>query len=253
MRIFIVRHGDPDYEHDTVTPRGKTEVEALTKRLLATDITKVYISPLGRAQDTIKTYLKESNTPYETVDFLCEFGHEVTYPNNEKSSVPWDLSPEYFNKHNAELVDNGKWYNDGIMKSGNIKEHYQKVCKSVDDLLSKHGYERNGNIYKAVRPNTDTIAIVCHFGIEAVILSHLYNCSPHLIWENFIALPTSVTTLYSEEREKGNIIFRCCGFSDCSHLYGNGIIPSPAGRFCETHDPNNDRNIDPTNVRAGKE
>ena len=33
MRIYIIRHGDPDYEHDTLTPRGEKEALALAPYL----------------------------------------------------------------------------------------------------------------------------------------------------------------------------------------------------------------------------
>lgn len=33
MRLIFIRHGDPDYEHDDLTQKGKREVELLTKRV----------------------------------------------------------------------------------------------------------------------------------------------------------------------------------------------------------------------------
>ena len=32
MRILLIRHGDPDYEHDTLTEKGRREAELLAKR-----------------------------------------------------------------------------------------------------------------------------------------------------------------------------------------------------------------------------
>ena len=31
MKLFIIRHGDPDYEHDSLTPTGRMEAEALSE------------------------------------------------------------------------------------------------------------------------------------------------------------------------------------------------------------------------------
>lgn len=42
----------PDYEHDSVTEKGKREVELLGQRLAKENITKIYCSPLGRARAT---------------------------------------------------------------------------------------------------------------------------------------------------------------------------------------------------------
>ena len=53
MRLIFIRHGDPDYEHDDLTPKGKHEVELLTKRVCSwKNIAAFYQSPLGRAKAT---------------------------------------------------------------------------------------------------------------------------------------------------------------------------------------------------------
>ncbi len=243
MRVLIIRHGDPDYVNDTVTARGKTEAELLAERLCKENIMNVYISPLGRALATAAPYLAKADTPAQTVEFLREFAHTIELPYKSSQSVPWDLLPSYYAQQEM-LLDRKLWFENEAMAKSGVYEKYRKVCKDFDELLAQHGYERDGLIYKAVRPNKDTIAFICHFGIEAVLLSHLFNCAPHVLWQNMIALPTSVTTLYTEERREGTVSFRCCGFSDCSHLYANGVKPSPAGRFCETFDAD-DRNVDP--------
>lgn len=35
MRILLIRHGDPDYENDTLTEKGCREAELLAKRALS--------------------------------------------------------------------------------------------------------------------------------------------------------------------------------------------------------------------------
>ena len=79
----------------------------------------------------------------------------------------------------------------------------------------------------------DTIAFVCHFGVECVLLSHLLNVSPMVLWHGMCALPSSVTTLISEERRDGAAYFRMSAFGDLSHLYAHDETPAFAARFCE--------------------
>lgn len=67
-------------------------------------------------------------------------------------------------------------------------------------------------------------------------MSHIFGVSPMPLLHNFVALPTSVTTLVTEEREKGIATFRCSGFGDVSHLYAGGEEPAFAARFCECFD-----------------
>ena len=76
----------------------------------------------------------------------------------------------------------------------------------------------------------------CHFGVECVMLSHLLGVSPMVLWHGICALPTSVTTVITEERRKGTAYFRINGFGDLSHLYAAGEEPSFSARFCEVYE-----------------
>lgn len=77
MRIIIIRHGEPDYAKDSLTENGFKEAHALSKRLLKEKIDYVYISPLGRAKDTAKEYLKQSQKQFMVLDWLKEFPYKI--------------------------------------------------------------------------------------------------------------------------------------------------------------------------------
>ena len=49
MKLYVIRHGDPDYKNDNLTPLGKRQAEALAHRLVSSGIDEIYSSPLGRA------------------------------------------------------------------------------------------------------------------------------------------------------------------------------------------------------------
>ena len=234
MRILIIRHGDPDYSIDSLTHVGWEEAEALSEKLMKTDIDAVYLSPLGRAQDTAKPYLEKSGKKAETLDFLREFSPRVVKPDAEKRGVAWDWLPGDFATRDY-FFDKDTWYTAPEFSEANVKEEYDRVCEAFDELIARYGYKRCGRVYRAVRPNHDTILLVCHFGVEAVLLSHLFSVSPMTIWHSTCALPTSVTTLYTEERHEGIAYFRMSAFGDTSHLYAKEMEPSFAARFCECY------------------
>ena len=119
------------------------------------------------------------------------------------------------------------------MAAAGVEEEYKWVIKGFDDLLAKHGYVRCGNYYKAEKPSNDTIVLFCHFGLECVLLSHLMNVSPMVLWHGTCAAPSSVTTIHTEERREGIASFRMSAFGDISHLYVADQEPEFAGRFCE--------------------
>ena len=52
MRIISARHGDADYEHDTLTEKGHREAALLGKLGPELHLGDCYMSPLGRAEHT---------------------------------------------------------------------------------------------------------------------------------------------------------------------------------------------------------
>lgn len=240
MKLLIIRHGDPDYTIDSLTEKGWREAQLLSKRISKLDVKSFYCSPLGRAKDTASPTLKAMGRNAEICDWLMEFPAVITDPVTKEEVIPWDRKPkEWTNIHDNYSADN--WKNTDIIKTGNSVELYNNVCASLDELFEKHGYKRDGNIYKAENPNCDTVVFFCHFGIECVLLSHLLGISPMVLWHNFVALPTSVTTLVTEERDEGIASFRCISFGDLSHLYAADEPPAFAARFCEQYSNEDER------------
>ena len=134
-----------------------------------------------------------------------------------------------------KYYDVSTWMDTKVMQAGNVREQYEWVCKEMDALLKRYGYEREGLYYRVVKPNNDTIVLFCHFGVECVLLSHLLNISPMLLWHGFCAAPTSVTSIYTEERREGIASFRVNEFGSTAHLYVAGEGPSFSARFCECY------------------
>ena len=127
------------------------------------------------------------------------------------------------------------WIHAPAYKASGIDVVYRSVTEHFDRLLAARGYERGDHLYAAVRPNTENLLLFCHFGVECVHLSRLFDCSPVVLWHHTVALPSSVTVVTSEEREPGTAIFRMSRFGDLSHLDAAGEAPSFSARFCERH------------------
>lgn len=238
MRILLIRHGDPNFEIDGLTEKGKREVELLTKRLVKENISKIYSSPRGRARLTAEPTAKALGMEIEIVELMQEFNYKrMRLPYREGTAIAWEILPEYMNSQ-PDAYEPGRWQKMPSIEESEIYEGYQEVCREFDAVLARHGYERDGYNYKATNPNHDTIAIFCHGGIIAMLLSHLMNCSPYSTWQHACALSSSVTTIYTEERREGAVLMRITGFSDVSHLYAGGEEPSFSARFCECYTDN---------------
>ncbi len=237
MRILIVRHGDPDYVNDTLTEKGHREAKLLAEKLRKEKIDYFYSSPLGRAKATCDYTAKAMGREKDVtvLPWLREFDHAVILPSGEENDIFWDMLPEFWTKEDA-MYDFERWHEQDFFQRAEMKEAYQSVIQPLDELLKKHGYERDGRLYKTAEGNRDTVVFFCHFGLQMVLLSHFLNISPVVLTHHFVAPPTSVTTLYTEERRKGTVSFRMAGFGDISHLYAGGENPSPSARFCEIFD-----------------
>jgi probable phosphoglycerate mutase len=238
MKLIFIRHGDPNYEDDTLTERGWKEAEALAKRVAKWKVDKFYCSPLGRAQDTASLSLKAVGSKAETKQWLREFFVPICDPETGADRIPWDLMPSYWTNQ-AELYDKDKWHESELMKTGNVSAEYKSVCDGIDEILAEYGYTREGGIYRTEHGNEKTIVFFCHLGVQFVILSHLFGISAPAIWQNFFVAPTSVTVVATEERRKGEVCFRCKKLGDTSHLYIAGIEPSNSGFFNEVYKEQN--------------
>ncbi len=236
MKLLIVRHGEPDYENDTLTEKGWREAGFLSERLAKLDIKAMYVSPLGRAKDTASLTLKRLGRGAEEMEWLREFRAHIVRPDiPERESIAWDWLPQDWTA-DERYYRYDEWYKTDIMQAGDAKEQYDWVSENLDALIEKHGYVRDGHIYRAVRPNNDTLILFCHFGVQCVMLSHLLSVSPMPLWHGMCAAPTSVTTVITEERRKGVASFRVNAFGDVSHLYANHEPVSFFARFCECFD-----------------
>lgn len=240
MKLLIVRHADPDYSVDSLTPTGWIEAELLSERLAKLDVKSFYVSPLGRAKDTASLTLKKMGREAQECEWLREFKVKINRPDKEDPIIPWDWLPADWTAEPRHF-DRNDWCTTGIMREGHVDTEYQWVISQLDELLAHHGYEREKDCYRAVNANRDTVILFCHFGVECVLLSHLLNISPMALWHGACAAPSSVTTLVTEERRKGTASFRMSSFGDISHLYAAGREPSFIARFCETYDNESER------------
>lgn len=236
MKLLIVRHGDPDYSIDSLTPKGWREAEYLSEKLSKLDVKAFYVSPLGRAKDTASFTLKKMGRTATECKWLREFDVRIDRPDvTDREIIPWDWLPQDWTK-DERFFRYDEWLDNERMAGGNTREEYEWVIRNFDALLAKHGYVREGHYYRAERSNNDTIVLFCHFGLECVLLSRLLNVSPMVLWHGCCAAPSSVTTLVTEERRKGIASFRMSSFGDISHLYVHEEPPAFAARFSETYE-----------------
>ena len=238
MKLLLVRHAEPDYEHDSLTEKGRREAAFLSQRLAQIPAKAYYVSPLGRAKATAEPTLEIVGGTAVECPWLREFHAPIYRPAvSEHKMVTWDWLPQDW-MADERFFRYDQWFQVQTMQDGGVKAAYDWVTGELDALLERHGYRRDGHCYRAFAPNNDTVILFCHFGVSCVLLSHLLNVSPMVLWHGCCAAPSSVTTVVTEERREGIAAFRMLEFGDISHLHANGEAPSFMARFreCCTND-----------------
>ena len=230
MKIIIVRHGDPDYEKDSLTELGWKEAEALSERMKNIKADECYVSPLGRAKDTASLSLEKMNMEAVELKWLREFAPVVKRP--EKTGVAWDWLPKDWTNM-PYAFDFDKWTDYPALKDAGVREEVDWIYSEFDKFLEKHGYKKEGKLFKVLNPNSDVIVFFCHFGLESILLGHLLHLPVMPLWHGTCALTTSVTKVTTEERQDGTACFRMLYFGALPHLWEAGIEPAFAARYVE--------------------
>lgn len=236
MKLLIIRHAEPDYSIDSLTEKGWKEAELLAERLSALPgVEGWYCSPLGRAKDTASLTLKRVGAQAEILPWLAEFRARPEDPATGKRHCAWDWPPRLWTGHN-KLKSYDEWTDDSLMQTGGVRQIWQETKDGVDEVLARHGYRKDGSVWHCENNREGYIVFFCHFGIGMAMMSYLMEVSPMLLWQNFCVQPSGVTTLITEERIKGEVVFRCIGLGDLSHLWKAGEPYSTAGLFAEVYD-----------------
>ena len=229
MRLILIRHGDPDYEHDTLTEKGVREAALLAERTARWKVDDVYVSPLGRALATARPSLEKWGKQAKTLDWAREFTYSVDDGKGGKR-IPWDYFPSEWTRIDENFREK-EWVMTPRMRP--VREHYEDVCTHLDLLLKEYGYLRDGRMYRVRRHSDKTIVIFCHFGVSMIFLSHLLNLPAQALLHGIFLAPTSVTVLVSEERFADEAYFRAERIGDCAHLIAAGEPVSASGFFTE--------------------
>ena len=235
MRILLIRHAEPDYSIDSLTPKGRVEAELLSRRLCGYDIRDFFMSPLGRAKDTAAYTLNRMGREAEILPWLREFRGSYPDPENGKRRiVAWDVKPRIW-KAFPGVMSVETWCDAPVFDGGDVREVWKETTDGVGALLARYGIAKDGPVWKCSGNGDYSIALFCHFGISMAILGYLTDVSPMILWHHTLTLPSSVTEVVTEERIRGEVSFRVTKLGDLTHLEAAGEPRSTAGLFPEVY------------------
>lgn len=234
MRILLIRHAEPDYSIDSLTPKGRVEAELLSRRLIRYNILDFYVSPLGRARDTAAYTLEKLHREAEVLPWLQEFRGRFPDPETGRMRIAWDLKPRVWSDYPG-VFDIRTWVDNPVYDQGNVREIWRETTEGADALMARYGFRKDGPVWRGKKNAENTIALFCHFGISMAFLAYLMDISPMILWHRTLTFPSSVTEVVTEERVPGEVSFRMTRLGDISHLETSGEPRSTAGLFPECY------------------
>ncbi|WP_438445689.1 histidine phosphatase family protein [Gorillibacterium sp. sgz5001074] len=228
MRLYIIRHADPDYPNHTITEAGHLEAQALSKRMAVHGLDRIYASPMGRALDTMRYTSELLSLPHEVEEWTQELSLKLEETPYGRLSH-WDLPGEVIRGQDV-FPTHETWKELDYYAGTEGPSTFEKLKAASDEFLKRQGFERVGGRYRILRPqNKDRIAVFCHGGFGLTWLAHLLEIPVSLVWSGFWMPPSSVTTILFDERSEEWAVPRCIGFGDVSHLYEAGLPVRPRG------------------------
>ena len=192
MRILLIRHGDPDYEHDTLTEKGRREAELLAKRASCLRW-EVVISLPWQGDGYGTACLKATGKDAEVLEWLREFPAQLdlnkdpelsrAYPGAKMADGKylirnvWDMAPGYWTEH-EEYMDRREWRNSKVAECSDMEVVYDRVIREFDAFLAEHGYVRERNHYRVEKESTETVTFFLSFCDQLCIIIPFVECFP---------------------------------------------------------------------------
>lgn len=228
MRLYLIRHADPDYPNNTITETGHLEARALADRLAGEGLDRIYVSPLGRARDTMQYTVDKTGMPYEVEDWIQEIGGLSLNDEAMGKIAAWNV-PGQVVRGSRPVPTAEDWNARPPLDDPAFGEIYARTRANSDAFLARHGYVREGGAYRMVARNTERIALFCHAGFGLTWLAHMLDLPLPLVWTGFFLAPSSVTILLMEERSDDLAVPRALCVGDTSHLHAAGLPVTPSG------------------------
>lgn len=225
MRIYFVRHGEPDYAHDCLTERGRAQAALAAERLRDEGIEELWSSPLGRARETAEAASAALGLPVRTLDFM----REVTWGSADGAPLyagghPWAIVDEMA-RQGVDL-NRPDWRETPYFRTNRVLDCVDAVERGIDGWLAGFGYERAGAYYRrtAAEEAPRTVALFSHGGSSCAAMGHILNLPFPYACAAFHLDFTGVTVLRMDGQVGAGTLPRIELANDAAHLRGERAL-----------------------------
>ena len=228
MILYYVRHGDPIYDPNQLTPLGERQAEAVAKRLAVHGIERVYASPSNRARQTSEPLcqiLKQEPVILDWADEDLAFRDLALIEESGRKNWVFRHKDGRLQLSKREVRDLGRdWHTHSDFAGTDFGPGIQRIQQETDAFLESLGYRHDleNNCYYALRENDDRIALFAHEGVGVAILSCMLDIPYPMFSTHFDMTHTGVTVIHFKEQH-GIVIPKVLTFSNDSHIYREGL------------------------------
>jgi len=225
MIFYYIRHGDPIYAPDSLTPLGERQAEAVGRRLAVHGVDKIFSSSSERAMLTAKPLSEILDIEVTPLDFATEHiaWEEFTVDRRDgRRFLFHDAESKMLFADESVISLGHRWYDHPSFTK--FKAGIDRIYNENFEFFKKLGYEqiRHTGKYKAIMPNDEKIAFFAHQGFGIAFMSVLLDIPYPFIANHYDMCHSGVTAIEFTE-ENGYAIPKVLFWSSDSHLYKDGL------------------------------
>ena len=229
MLFFYIRHGDPIYNPDSLTPLGHEQAKALSKRFCTYGLDRVYSSPSVRARQTAQPTcdllkLDMSICPWAD-EGLAHRDFAITSPDGSRS---WC----FFHPHILEIFRSPevralgeKWYEHPELVQYDFGKGVERVDAAVDEFFLSLGYrhDRKTARYEPVQPHNKRVALFAHQGFGIAFFSSMLDI-PYPVFSTHFDFGHSSMSVINFQQNGEYVYPKVLQVANDAHLYREGIL-----------------------------
>lgn len=231
MLLYYIRHGDPIYDPDSLTPLGNRQAEAIGRRLSHVNFDRIFVSSSNRARQTAAPLCELLHKQAEILDWANEshtwdeFALDNETGNGKKE---WAGYVPSFRKlfHSRELLLLGdRWTEHPAIKDTTMPAGVARLRRETDAFLLSLGYahDAEGACYRKVGDAPERVAFFAHQGFFWAFMSTLTDIPYPVFATRFDTEHTGLSVIeFSEDREKV-VIPKFLQISSDSHFYAENL------------------------------
>lgn len=230
MLLYYIRHGEPTYQPDELTPIGHRQAEAVGRRLARYGLDRIYCSSSVRAQQTARPAAELTRREIVTLDWCNEkyAWEEMAIDDGSGTGHrKWCFAVPAVARllSSPDVLSRGEaWYDAPGFPPNRFRDGIGRIARETDALLLSLGYrhDRENRLYVPVAPTNERVALFAHQGFGALFLSSVLDI-PYPLWATRVDQNyTGFTAIEFAERE-GVVIPKLLQLSGDAHLYAANL------------------------------